>query len=88
MAKPDAMGVEILNRLAADPERLGRFIDLTGLRADTLRDVAGRPEFWVALFEYVVSDEPLLLEIAREINEPPERIAAAQRRLSPPGFLE
>lgn len=88
MTEPDAMGVEILNRLAADPERLGRFIDLTGLRADTLRDVAGTPEFWVALFEYVVSDEPLLLEIAREINETPERIVAVQRRLSPPGFLE
>lgn len=88
MTEPDAIGVEILNRLASDPDRLGRFIDLTGLRADTLRDVAGQPEFWVALFDYIVSDEPLLLEIAREIDETPERIVAAQRRLSPPSFFE
>lgn len=88
MTEPDAMGVEILNRLACDPERLGRFIDTTGLRADTLRDIVGTPEFWIALFDYVVADEPLLIEIASEINETPERIAAAQRRLSPPTFFE
>jgi len=88
MNEPEAIGVEILNRLASDPERLGRFIDMTGLRADTLRDIVNTPEFWAALFDYVVADEPLLIEIASEINETPDRIVAAQRKLSPPTFFE
>jgi len=88
MVEPDDTALKILQALASDPERLGRFIDITGLRADTIRNAAEKPEFWVALYDYIASDERLLLEIAGEIGETPEALMAAHRRLSPPQFYD
>lgn len=88
MVEPDDIALKILNALAGDPERLGRFIDITGLRADMIRQASLTPEFWIALYDYVASDEPLLLEIAAEIGETPEAVMAARRRLSPREPLE
>ncbi|MEN3930738.1 DUF3572 domain-containing protein [Microvirga sp. W0021] len=88
MVEPDDIALKILNALAIDPERLGRFIDMTGLRADTIREATRRKEFWIALYDYIASDEPLLLAIAAEIGEKPESIIAAQQRLSPPEHFE
>lgn len=88
MNEPDAIALKILGSIAADPERLGRFLDLTGLRADTIREASQRKEFWVALYDHVAGYEPLLMEIAAEIGETPEAIIKARNRLQPPDFFE
>lgn len=80
------VAVAVFGRIAADEERLGRFLELTGLRTDTIRSAASSPRFFEAVLEHVVGWEPLLIEIAGEISMRPEAIAAAHARLAPPPF--
>lgn len=81
---PETIAVRVLERLAADPERIGRFLALTGLDPGSLRSAASRPDFLPAVLDHVVSDEALLVEVAAEAGLRPEAIAVAQQRLSPP----
>jgi hypothetical protein len=84
---PEAVAIEILGRLAADPERLGRFLALTGIAPQAVRGAAAQPGFLAAVLDHVASDEQLLLAVAAEIGLDPSRIAEAQARLSPePGW--
>ncbi|TVR07108.1 MAG: DUF3572 family protein [Salinarimonadaceae bacterium] len=77
------VAVAVFGRIAADDERLGRLLDLTGLRPDTIRAAAASPRFFEAVLEHVVGYEPLLIEIARELAMRPEAIVAAHARLAP-----
>lgn len=88
MREPNDLDLKILTALATNPERLGRFIDLTGLQINTIREASLKPEFWRAVYDHVAADEPLLLEISSEIGETPEMIMQAWKRLSPPENFE
>lgn len=83
-ADPEVLALRAFGCIAADPDRLQRFLALTGLQPETIRGAAARPDFLAALLDYVVCDEPLLVAIAGEIGVRPEEIAAAQRRLAGP----
>jgi hypothetical protein len=74
----DTIAIRALDGLAASPERLGRFLSLTGLSPETIRDVASSPGFLAAVLDHVTSDEPLLLEISAETGIAPESFARAR----------
>ena len=78
------IALEVLGRLIADPDRLGRFLALTGLDPSTIRAAAADPGFLASILDHVVEDEPLLVAIAGELGRSPESLARAQQRLSPP----
>jgi hypothetical protein len=79
----EAIAVSAFERMAADPDRLGRFLALTGLDPGTLRAAASGPDFLPAVLNHVASDEQLLLDVAQELDLPPERLARARDLLSP-----
>lgn len=83
-AAAETMAAQALGCLASDEDRLWRFLSLTGVDPHNLRAEAARPEFLAAVLDHIVSDEPLLLEVARMLGERPERIVRAQAILSPP----
>ena len=72
--------------LTGDEERLGRFLAVSGLVPDTIRSVASSPGFFAGILDYVVSDEPLLIALAKELNTKPEHIMQAHWTLSPSEF--
>ena len=72
--------------IIADEERLGRFLAVSGLQPDTIRSAATSPGFFAGILDYVVSDEPLLVALAKELNTKPEHIMSAHRTLSPSEF--
>lgn len=72
--------------LTSDEERLSRFLAVSGLRPDTIRSAASSPGFFAGILDYVVSDEPLLMALARELNTKPEHIMQAHWTLSPSDF--
>lgn len=82
---PETVAITLLGRLAASPDRLGRFMALTGIAPDDLRRSAGEPSFLAAVLDHVASDEALLIELAAESGLAPEAIGAAQARLGDPG---
>jgi hypothetical protein len=82
-ARAEAIAIEALSFLARSPERLARFLDISGLRPDTLRTAAQSGGFFAGLMDYLVSDEELLVAFAGEIGARPESVMEARRLLSP-----
>ena len=54
-----SLAASALAFLAADPERLNRFLSLTGLGPHNLRDAAEDPAFRGSVLEYMLADEEL-----------------------------
>jgi len=81
---PETLAAEVLGRLAAEPERLGRFLALTGANPATIREAVREPGFLAAVLDHVVQDEALLVAVAAELGLPPQAIADTQARLTPP----
>jgi len=73
--------------LANGPERLNRFLSLTGLGPHNLRDAAEDPAFHESVLEYMLADEELLLRFATDSNLEPETIALAHQALCGPVHL-
>ena len=83
-AGAEDIAVKALTLLVADPERLARFLALTGLGPESIRAAAGSPGFLLAVLDHVAQDEELLVALAREIEAPPETLVEARRLLAPP----
>jgi hypothetical protein len=54
--------LQALGFLAADEDRLARFLAASGIDAASLRDQAGSRDLAVAVLDFMLSDETLLLE--------------------------
>jgi hypothetical protein len=72
--------------LAADDERMGRFLALTGVDPGEMRALAQEEGFQLALLDHLCGDEPLLLAFAQEEGLAPEVVVAARVALG--GELE
>ena len=71
------IAIHALTFLAGDANRLGRFLSLTGIGPADLSSGRSEPHLQAAVLEYLLSDEPLLLEFAANNNQPPENIQVA-----------
>ena len=81
--------VSALTFLAADAERLNRFLSATGLGPHNLRKAAADPGFHASVLEYLAADEALLLAFAADAGLAPENIARALQSLrGPPPLSE
>ncbi len=69
--------IAALGFLAADPERLERFLALSGLGPHNLRRAAADPAFLAAVLDYLAGDEPLLLAFASHQGWSPVDIVRA-----------
>jgi hypothetical protein len=74
----EVLAVAALEYLAAEPDRLSRFLDMSGLGPQTLRKAAADPRFLLSVLDYVIADEPLLIGLAAARETDPERIVAAR----------
>jgi hypothetical protein len=79
-----ALAVRALVFLTREPDRIERFLALTGLDPSNLRQMAERPEFLLAVLDHMAEDEQLLLEFTAAEHEMPESIGLARRALSGP----
>jgi len=70
-----------LGFLASDPERLGRFLALSGLAPGDVRAAAADPGFLPAVLDYVLADEALLVAFAGSQVMEPERVSRARAAL-------
>lgn len=81
------IAIQGLAFLAGDPERLARFLALTGLGPQNLRQAANEPGFLAAVLDYLASDESLLQVFAAHANLAPEIVAQARVTLGDGGGL-
>ena len=82
----EAVALSALAYITGDEEVLGRFLALSGLEPGTIRAAAASPGFLAAVLDYVASDEPLLIALAKALDTKPERIMEARQTLSPSEF--
>lgn len=83
-AAAQEVAVAALSFLAADGERLVRFLSETGLSPANLREAAGRPDFGAGVLSYIMSDEPLLIAFAEAQQLDPKHVVSAFAILTPP----
>ncbi len=76
------LAVAALSFLATEPERLERFLALTGLGPQSLRAAAREPSFLLGVLEHVASDETLLLAFVNEGGLNPEDVGRAIEALT------
>lgn len=80
----EAIAIEALSFLAADPARLHRFLDLSGISLENLRAAAAESGFLAAILDHLASSESLLLAFSANTGHAPLTIAKARDILSPP----
>lgn len=82
-AQAENCAIAALSFLAADPERLGRFLALTGLSPENIRAAAAEPHFLASVLDHLLADESLLLAFAANNALAPEHVALARAVLDP-----
>lgn len=75
------MAVAALAFLAAEPDRLTRFLALAGIEGTDIRRAAGEPGFLAAVLDHLMGDETLLLAFAGEQAVKPEAVVRAAHAL-------
>jgi hypothetical protein len=80
----EALATQAFGFLAADAERIARFLSLTGIGAESVRRAATEPGFLPAVLDYLLSDEALLVAFAQESGIDPETVMAARSAIEGP----
>ena len=74
----ESVAIQALSYIAQDPERLGRFLALTGIGPAEIRSAAAEPGFLAGVLEYIASDQALMTAFAAESGHQPSTIDAAR----------
>ena len=74
----EQLAVAALGFIAGEPERLRRFLALTGIGPESIRDAAREPNFLLGVLDNVAGDEVLLLAFAQHAEIDPEEVAGAR----------
>jgi len=84
----ETLAIQALGFLAGEPERLERFMSLSGLSPENLRAAASSPGFLAAVLDHLALDDSLLLAFAETAGCDPALIIAAKNCLDPPAEAE
>jgi hypothetical protein len=79
-----ALAIAALSYLAAEPERLGVFLALSGIGPESIRAAASEPHFLAGVLDHVASNERLLLAFAEHAGIDPVEVGRAQMALAGP----
>src|SRR6266481_9055573 len=81
-AAAEDLAIAALGFIAAEPERLGRFLAMTGIGPDSIRDAAREPRFLAGVLDHVAGDETLLRAFAAEHDFDPDTVMRARELLA------
>ena len=77
-AAAEALAVAALAFIAGEPERLGRFLAMSGIGPDSIRAAAREPQFLLGVLDHLAADEALLIAFAAENAIPPSAVMEAR----------
>lgn len=81
-ADSEQIAFEALRFLAEEPERLVRFLELTGLTPQDLRQSAHEASTQAAILDHLLGDESLLLVFAAHAGISAEAVSEARNMLT------
>jgi hypothetical protein len=79
--KAEMLAIHGLAFIAADPERLARFLELTGVAPAEIRTAARAAGFLEGVLEHMLGDESLLVAFAADAGIEPGEVARARGAL-------
>ena len=79
-----ALAIAALSYLAAEPERLGVFLALSGIGPESIRAAASEPHFLAGVLDHVAANERLLVAFAEHAGIDPAEVGRAQMALAGP----
>ena len=77
----EELAIQALSFIAADGDRLGRFLAITGIGPGEIRAAAQEPGFLLGVLDYLAGDEGLVTAFAAELSIDPADIARAHAAL-------
>jgi hypothetical protein len=81
--RAEALAIAALSFLAADADRLDRFMALSGLNPESLRQAAATAGFLPAVLAHLAGDERLVVAFSASYGCDPSSIIAAHAALAP-----
>ncbi len=78
----EGLAIQALTFIAGEPERLGRFLAVTGIAPAEIRLAAREPGFLVGVLEHLAANERLLTAFAADAGVDPADIGKALATLS------
>jgi hypothetical protein len=77
----EMLAVQALGFIAEEPDRLGAFLDASGLAVERLRESARDPGFLAGVLDHMLGDESLLMAFADSAAIDPAAVARARSAL-------
>lgn len=71
----ETAALQALGFVAGDPDRLARFMGLAGVSVDELKSRAADPAFLGGVLDFLLEDEPMLLEFCEASGLKPAALA-------------
>jgi Protein of unknown function (DUF3572) len=81
-AAAEALAIAALTFIAEEPERLGRFLALSGIGPESLRAAAREPGFLLGVLDHVTNDEALLIAFSTHRGIDPAETARSRDLLA------
>jgi Protein of unknown function (DUF3572) len=78
----ETLAIDALGYIAEEPERLNRFLGITGIEPSRIRTAAGEPGFLAGVLEHMLGDESLLVAFATSAGIDPMEVARARSVLA------
>jgi hypothetical protein len=76
--KAEILALEALAWLAGQPDGIARFLTVSGLDATDLRRAAGDRDLLGSLLDFLLANEPLLLEFCQNASMPAPAVHKAR----------
>ena len=76
--RAEILALEGLGWLAGRPEDMQRFLNLSGMDVAALRAGAGTPGVGLAVIDFLMGDEPLLVAFCEDNQLDPRRMQSAR----------
>jgi len=80
--KAEILALEGLGWLAGEPDAIQKFLNLSGIDAATLRDAAGEPGTGLAVLDFLLHQDELLLKFCESAALEPRQVHAARHALA------
>ena len=78
---PYALALSALAATLTDERRAQRFLDVTGIATDELRERASDPSLLAAVLAFLEAHEPDLIAVAEDVGVPPEQLVRTRAEL-------
>jgi hypothetical protein len=77
----EQIAVAALGFVAGDPALLPRFLSITGIEPDQIRQAAREPGFLAGVLQFIVAHEPTLIAFTQSAGIEPSSVLQAMRAL-------